>query len=112
MTAEWYSEDELRALLLGPENEFVDRKRGFDAQGQSVLRTLCAFANDYPERGRPGVVFIGADDKDGRPIAQTVDEELLNQLAGLRESPRFTPHRWSCIPPVSIATTGRLLPCR
>ena len=87
----WYSEDELRALLGGPENEFVERKRGFDEkESRSVLQTVCAFANDFPERGRPGVVFVGADNKSGKPIAGRIEEKLLNQLAGLREDPKFS----------------------
>ena len=87
----WHSEDELRALLRGPENEFVERKRGFDEEGsKGVLQTVCAFANDYPDQGKPGVVFIGADDKSGKPLFQSVEEKLLNQLAGLREDPKFS----------------------
>ena len=87
----WYSEDELRALLRGPEGEFVERKRGFDKEeSRGVLRTLCAFANDYPDQGKPGVIFIGVDDKSGKPLLPSVDEKLLNQLAGLREDPKFS----------------------
>ena len=87
----WHSEDELRALLRGPENEFVERKRGFDEEGsKGVLQTVCAFANDYPDQGKPGVVFIGVDDKSGKPLFQSVEEKLLNQLAGLREDPKFS----------------------
>ena len=103
MTAQWYSEDELRDLLRGPENEFVERKAGFDEAGSTgALRTVCAFANDYPERGKPGVIFVGADDKDGKPVARSVGEELLNQLAGLGRDPKFSaplvllPTRVSC----------------
>ena len=91
MTAKWYSEDELRALLSAPESEFVERKRGFDEAGsKGVLQTVCAFANDYPERGKPGVIFIGVGDKDGKPVARSVEEKLLNQLAGLRDDPKFS----------------------
>ena len=91
MNARWYGEAELRELLGGPENEFVERKRGFDEAGsRGLLQTVCAFANDYPERGKPGVIFIGADNNSGRPVAGQIEEGLLNQLAGLREDPKFS----------------------
>lgn len=91
MTAKWYTDDELQALLRGPEGELTERKRGFNkAESTGALQTVCAFANDYPERGKPGVIFIGVDDKSGDPVSDSVDEDLLNQLAALGEDPKFS----------------------
>ena len=91
MTAKWYADDQLQALLRGPEGDLVERKRGFNkAESTGVLQTVCAFANDYPERGKPGVIFIGVDDKSGDPISDSIDENLLNQLAALGEDPKFS----------------------
>ena len=91
MAAKWYTDAELQALLREPESELVERKSGFDKDGSaSVLQTVCAFANDYPEQRKPGVIFIGADNKNGTPLNECIEEALLNQLAALGEDPKFS----------------------
>ena len=58
----------------------VERKRSA-ADRSGIRRNLCAFANDLPGRGVPGVIFVGVED-DGRCAGLTVDDRLLRELAG------------------------------
>ena len=95
MTAEWYSEDELRALLRGPEGELVERKES--PKGDAPRAAVCAFANDLPDNGKPGVLFIGAKDN-GEPVGLTVDEDLVNALASIRAN-------GDILPPPSLRVT-------
>jgi ATP-dependent DNA helicase RecG len=48
-----------------------------------VCEAICAFANDFPRTGQPGIVVIGQAD-DGTPTGLPVTDELLRELADLR----------------------------
>jgi predicted HTH transcriptional regulator len=48
--------EELRALMLADEDNFVERKT--TGQRDEVIKTLVAFANSVPE-GREAVLFVG-----------------------------------------------------
>lgn len=51
-----YPEAQLEAMSIDLESDLVDRKRsGADRSG--IRRNICAFANDLPGHGRPGVIF-------------------------------------------------------
>ena len=58
---------DINALLRGDtvEWERLEFKRGWNQTG--VLRTVCAFANDFHNLGG-GYVVIGIDEQDGRPV--------------------------------------------
>ena len=64
-----YSQDELEALLREPESDRVERKRSA-ADRSGIRRNVCAFANDLPGHGAPGVIFVGVED-DGRCAGST-----------------------------------------
>ena len=82
VTTAFCTNHELTALFAGEESHRVERKR--DARdGTALRRNICAFANDLPGTGRPGVIFIGVED-DGRCTGIEVDDGLLKKLAQMR----------------------------
>lgn len=89
------SDDDLRALLVDLESERVERKASLDID--RACQAICAFGNDMPGRGLPGVLFIGADDASGEPTGLAVDDRLLLELAGLRDRGTILP-----IPTMSV----------
>ena len=53
------------------------------ADGRKIRRNICAFANDLPAHGKPGVVLVGVRD-DGSCASLSIDDEMLNRLANIR----------------------------
>ena len=83
------TQDELRALMRERESDRVERKRSA-ADGSGIRRNLCAFANDLPGRGAPGVIFVGVED-DGRCAGLRIDDRLLRDLAGMKDDGNVLP---------------------
>ncbi len=77
-----YSDTELEALMSDLESDLVERKETA-ADGRKIRRNICAFANDLPAHGKPGVVLVGVRD-DGSCASLSIDDELLNRLANIR----------------------------
>lgn len=63
---------ELERLLQDLESDRVERKPS-PAQSKEIRQTICAFANDLPGHGTPGVLFVGAED-DGTCAELGIDE--------------------------------------
>ncbi|WP_419947857.1 ATP-binding protein [Candidatus Palauibacter sp.] len=83
-------ERELDRLRWDLESDRVERKRS--ASDRSKLRkNICALANDLPGHGLPGVIFIGVEDDDGRCADATIDDQLLTQLAGMKDDGNIMP---------------------
>ena len=53
-------------------------------------QAICAFANDLPGNGEPGLLFIGLED-DGRCAGSAIDDGLLQTLGGLRTDGKILP---------------------
>ena len=53
-------------------------------------QAICAFANDLPGNGEPGLLFIGLDD-DGCCVGSAIDDALLKTLGGLRTDGKILP---------------------
>lgn len=87
-----FADAELEALLAELESDRVERKQSFKGDAPTTVReAVCAFANDLPGHGKPGVVFIGARD-DGSPLAGfEVTDELLRQLADIKTDGNIAP---------------------
>ena len=82
---------ELEALLVSPESDRVERKESFRGTApKSVRQAVCAFANDLPGHGRPGVVFVGVRD-DGTDAGIEVTDELLRALSDVKSDGNITP---------------------
>lgn len=76
--------DEILRLVVDQESDRVERKSSL-ANVDRVCEAICAFANDLPGHGMPGVVALGVDDQ-GHPNGLAIDDDLLLRLAGLREN--------------------------
>jgi ATP-dependent DNA helicase RecG len=96
------SDEELEALLRDTESDLVERKAALTDKAK-VCQAVCAFANDLPQHRAPGVIFIGADDKTGRPAGLPITDGLLRELADLRDQGEILPR------PTIIVRKRRLL---
>lgn len=86
-----YSDLEIEALLADVESDLVERKAAFDGDApRAVRQAICAFANDLPNRRRPGVVFIGVRD-DGEPTGLEINDALLLKLAHCKTDGNILP---------------------
>ncbi len=86
-----YSDHDLEAMLSDLESDLVERKESLKGDAPTKAReAVCAFANDLPAHGRPGVLFIGARD-DGSPAGLAVDDELLLQIADMKTDGNIVP---------------------
>ncbi|HET9624623.1 MAG TPA: ATP-binding protein [Kofleriaceae bacterium] len=79
----------LEALLRDLEAPSSERKASF-ADRDKVCQAICAFANDMIGGGRPGYIFIGAND-DGTPSGTPITDKLLLDLTALRSDGRILP---------------------
>lgn len=97
-----YSDQNLERMLADLESERAERKESFKGDSPTSAReAVCAFANDLPGRGEPGVVFIGARD-DGSPSGLAITDELLRQLADIKTDGNI-------VPPPTITVTKHTL---
>ena len=84
------NETELRELLAHHHEadrvEFTIATRDTDKFAEAV----CAFSNDLPRRGSTGYLIVGGDDA-GRIKGVRVTDELLRNLAGLRDDGNIQP---------------------
>ena len=76
-----YSNAELERLMADLESDFVERKESA-ADGKKIRRNICAFANDLPGNGKPGVVLVGVRD-DGSCASLPIDDDLLVRLSNI-----------------------------
>lgn len=70
-------------MLTDLECDRVERKES-TSNSDRLCEAICAFANDLPGYGKPGVLFIGVSDK-GTILGRPVTDELLRHLADLRD---------------------------
>ena len=77
-----YSDAGLEAMMSDLESDLVERKESA-ADGKKIRRNVCAFANDLPGNGRPGVVLVGVRD-DGSCASLPINDALLTGLANIR----------------------------
>ncbi len=85
------SDEELEAMLSEPESDRVEFKQAWtDNVAEKVRQAVCAFANDLPGHGRPGVVAIGVAD-DGDVVGCDVSDQLLTKLGAIKEDGQIVP---------------------
>jgi ATP-dependent DNA helicase RecG len=80
--------EELRARLADLEADHVERTRALDSR--KVGESICAFANDMPDRRAPGVLFVGVNN-DGSCANLAITDELLLNLGAFARDGRVTP---------------------
>ena len=84
-----YTDNQIAQLAADLESDRVERKRSV-ADGKAIRRNICAFANDLPGHGEPGVLLIGVED-DGRISGTPIDDELLRRITGVRDDGNILP---------------------
>jgi ATP-dependent DNA helicase RecG len=80
---------DLANLLADIESFRVERTESI-ADTDKFCKAICAFANDMPGSGLPGVLFVGVD-KQGNPTGARIDERLLESLASHRNNGQILP---------------------
>lgn len=81
--------EELEQLLREDETDRVERTVSTD-KTDKFCEAICAFANDLPNSGKPGYLFIGAR-PDGTASGISVTDRLLQNLADLRSNGNIQP---------------------
>ena len=85
------SDDELAALLDDIESDRIERKSRWAGDAPEKARqAVCAFANDLPNHGKPGIVFIGANN-DGSMANIEVSDQLLLTLSDIKTDGKIVP---------------------
>lgn len=96
------TDNELEALLNDLESDRAERKEAWAGDvPEKGSQAICAFANDLPNHQKPGVLFIGADDK-GSPKNIVVTDQLLLTLADLKSNGNI-------LPPPTMTVEKRIL---
>lgn len=91
MSPNGYSDAELAAMMVDIESDLVERKRSMSSSAiEKTLRSICAFANDLPGHGKPGVIIVGAED-DGSCAGLAINDDLLKRLADMRDHGQLLP---------------------
>lgn len=94
-------DDELAHLIEGAESTRVEFKETLGGSAPDRLReAICAFANDLPGSGRPGIAVVGLRD-DGTPVGIVAIDEMLRALADMRSDGNI-------VPPPTILSEKRL----
>ena len=82
-------EQELENILTSPESDLVERtESGRDLD--KIGKAICAFANDSPGHGRPGVIVVGMKD-DGSCAGLEINDELITRLSNLKDEGMVSP---------------------
>ncbi|MHB1037120.1 MAG: ATP-binding protein [Pirellulales bacterium] len=82
-------DNDLLNLLRDIESDRVERKASLSDRDR-VRQAICAFANDLPDHGKPGVVFLGVND-DGTCANLPITDELLRTLSDMRSDGNTLP---------------------
>jgi ATP-dependent DNA helicase RecG len=86
-----YSDAELEALLADAESDQVERKEAWTGDASNKGRqAVCAFANDLPNHGTPGVLIVGAKN-DGTPSHAPINDQLLQTLSDIKTDGKIIP---------------------
>ncbi len=80
---------ELEGLLDDLESDRVERKES-PSDGDKLRQAVCAFANDLPGHNKPGVLFVGVNDK-GDQIGLAITDQMLQNLASMRGDGNILP---------------------
>lgn len=96
------SDEALTALLNDMESDRIERKRAWAGDASEKARqAVCAFANDLPNHGEPGVVFVGVNN-DGSIANIDVTDKLLLTLSDMKTDGKI-------VPPPTLTVEKRIL---
>lgn len=80
----------MRALLKDLESDRVERTVT-TKNTDKFSEAICAFSNDFPNHKLPGYLIIGADDKTGAISGLQITDELMKDLAAIRNNGQILP---------------------
>jgi ATP-dependent DNA helicase RecG len=80
---------ELKSLLMDDESDRAERTTSL-TDTDKFSDAICAFANDLPNHGRPGYLFVGSD-PDGKACGAAITDQLLQNLAAIRSNGQIQP---------------------
>jgi len=72
------------------ESDRIERTRS-TKDTTKFREVICAFSNDFPEHRLNGFLLIGVDDRTGSGIGLQATDQLLKDLAGLRQDGEILP---------------------
>ena len=72
------------------ESDRVERKESWRSSKEKIREAICAFANDLPDYGRPGVVFVGVKDNGGC-AGLTITDDLLLTISHCKDDGTIVP---------------------
>jgi len=75
------SDQAFEALFADLESDRVERKPSL-SQREEIRKNICAFANDLPDSGQTGVIFVGVEDN-GSCSKLPITDELLQTLSDM-----------------------------
>ena len=97
-----YTEKQLLQILESGESDCVEFKESLSGDAPARVReAVCAFANDLPGHGKPGLIFVGVKN-DGTIGNLPITDELLLQLADMKTDGNI-------LPPPSLKLEKRVL---
>ena len=94
--------DLLRLIDYGEADRVEFKEAWSNTTANDIRNAVCAFANDLPGYGEPGVVFVGVRDRDKEIVGVDATDELLRQLADMRTDGNI-------LPPPSMTVAKRTL---
>ena len=84
-------DQELERLVRDGESFRMEWKESLGGRAPEKIRqAICAFANDLPTYGKPGLIIVGLDD-DGHPVGTPIDDDLLLSLANMKGDGTIVP---------------------
>lgn len=84
------TDEQIRVFLKDIEADNVERTVSTN-ETDKFRKVICAFANDMPCHGKPGYLFIGANDRDGKIVGAEITDDVLKNLANHRDSGQIVP---------------------
>ncbi|HVZ31043.1 MAG TPA: ATP-binding protein, partial [Polyangiaceae bacterium] len=85
----------LELLLANTDSDRSERTTSKD-KTDKFGEAICAFANDLPNHGKPGYLFVGAT-PDGRAADELISDRLLQALAAIRSDGNLLPQPRLCV---------------
>jgi ATP-dependent DNA helicase RecG len=81
---------EIQKMLSDMESDRIERTISTN-NIDKFSEAICAFANDFPNHNLPGYLIIGVDDKTGKPSGLKITDNILKDLAGIRNNGQILP---------------------